>query len=147
GGFGPPVGAADRAGRAGPAGPGRLRPRAGGAAPGLRDPRDRPRSALATLHPSRVDPGAAHVTGRAGVTRALGVTGAPIVALTGIRLGRTPGFVLDVPALAIEAGQVLAVIGPNGSGKSTLLRVIGLLESPDRGEVTVHGRVVNAATA
>ena len=73
--------------------------------------------------------------------------GAPIVALTGIRLERTPGFVLDVPELTIEAGQVLAVIGPNGSGKSTLLRVIGLLESPDRGEVRVHGHIVSAATA
>jgi len=73
--------------------------------------------------------------------------GAPIVALTGIRLERTPGFGLDVPELTIEAGQVLAVIGPNGSGKSTLLRVIGLLESPDRGEVRVHGHIVSAATA
>jgi len=78
------------------------------------------------------------------VTRRAGV---PIVALTGIRLERTPSFVLDVPELAIEAGQVLAVIGPNGSGKSTLLRVIGLLESPDRGEVRVHGHIVSAAAA
>jgi len=75
------------------------------------------------------------------------VTGPPIVALAGVRLERAPGFVLEVPALAIEAGQVLAVIGPNGSGKSTLLRVMGLLESPDEGEVRVHGRVVDAATA
>ena len=80
------------------------------------------------------------------MTRVAGVTGAPIVALAGIRLERAPDFVLDVPALTIEARQVLAVIGPNGSGKSTLLRVIGLLESPDQGEVSVHGRIVSVAT-
>jgi molybdopterin-binding protein len=75
------------------------------------------------------------------------VTGAPIVALTGIRLEGAPGFVLDVPELEIAAGQVLAVIGPNGSGKSTLLRVIGLLQAPDTGDVRVHGHLVHAAHA
>ena len=75
------------------------------------------------------------------------MTGAPIVALSGIRHAKPPAFVLDVPALEIGAGEVLAVIGPNGSGKSTLLRVIGLLEAPDAGEVRVDGRVVHAGHA
>jgi len=78
---------------------------------------------------------------------AASVTSAPIVALAGIRLERAPGFVLDVPALGIEAGQVLAVIGPNGSGKSTLLRVIGLLQTPDAGDVRVNGRLAHPAHA
>jgi tungstate transport system ATP-binding protein len=43
--------------------------------------------------------------------------------------------VLDIAALDIHAGEVLAVIGPNGAGKSTLLRVLGLLQKPDKGRV------------
>jgi len=49
---------------------------------------------------------------------------------------------LEVPGIAVRSGEVLAVIGPNGAGKSTLLRVLGLLESPSRGEVRFHGRPV-----
>ena len=47
--------------------------------------------------------------------------------------------VLDVPALAVRAGEVLAVIGPNGAGKSSLLRVIGPLEAPAAGTVRFQG--------
>ena len=53
--------------------------------------------------------------------------------------------VLDVPALAVNGSEVLAVIGPNGSGKSTLLRIAGLLERPSRGVVRFRGRPVDAA--
>jgi tungstate transport system ATP-binding protein len=50
--------------------------------------------------------------------------------------------VLHVPSLTVHAGEILAVIGPNGAGKSTLLRVMGLLEQPTRGNVTVQGQEV-----
>jgi tungstate transport system ATP-binding protein len=53
--------------------------------------------------------------------------------------------VLDVAALDVRQGEVLAVIGPNGSGKSTLLRVLALLETPLAGEVRVHGVAVAPA--
>jgi tungstate transport system ATP-binding protein len=49
---------------------------------------------------------------------------------------------LEVPALAVAPGEVLAVIGPNGAGKSTLLRVLALLERPTRGMVMAGGRPV-----
>ncbi|GAA3546997.1 ABC transporter ATP-binding protein [Nocardioides daeguensis] len=41
--------------------------------------------------------------------------------------------------LSIESGTFVSVIGPSGCGKSTLLRIIGGLEQPDAGSVTVCG--------
>lgn len=46
---------------------------------------------------------------------------------------------LQIAALDLHAGQVLAIVGPNGSGKSTLLRVIGLLQRPTGGTVLFRG--------
>ncbi len=47
--------------------------------------------------------------------------------------------VLDGAYLAIERGQMVAVMGRSGSGKSTLLRLIGGLEAADKGVVSVDG--------
>jgi molybdopterin-binding protein len=70
-----------------------------------------------------------------------------VLALRDVRRRPAAGFALEVPALDVRAGEVLAVIGPNGSGKSTLLRVLGLLERPDAGQVLVGGRPVDARDA
>ena len=43
--------------------------------------------------------------------------------------------------LMLRAGEAVALVGPSGAGKSTLLQIAGLLEAPDRGEVTVAGQV------
>lgn len=53
------------------------------------------------------------------------------------RAGQT---VLQVDALSIEAGEVLAVIGPNGAGKSTLLLALSTLIPVSRGTFRFHGR-------
>lgn len=62
------------------------------------------------------------------------------LALRGLRVRYPPSFEVDVPALDVRRGEVLAVIGRNGSGKSTLLRVLGLLQAPQAGEVWFQGR-------
>jgi sulfate transport system ATP-binding protein len=49
--------------------------------------------------------------------------------------------------LAIESGELLALLGPSGCGKTTLLRVIAGLEFPDRGRVRFEGRDVTAVSA
>ena len=68
----------------------------------------------------------------------------PVVELAGIRVARGGRTVLDVPALDVRQGEILAVIGPNGAGKSTLLRVLGLLEAPAAGALRFRGAPVTA---
>ncbi|QLG29652.1 phosphate ABC transporter ATP-binding protein (plasmid) [Halorarum halophilum] len=42
-------------------------------------------------------------------------------------------------SLAVDPGEVLAIIGPSGAGKTTLLRFLGLFERPDEGSVVFDG--------
>ena len=43
-------------------------------------------------------------------------------------------------SLDVRAGEFVAIIGPSGCGKSTILRLIGSLEEPTAGTVTIDGR-------
>lgn len=45
--------------------------------------------------------------------------------------------------LTVRQGELLAVVGPSGSGKSTLLHIMGTLDRPTAGEVTVAGHDVS----
>ncbi len=56
------------------------------------------------------------------------------------RDGERTTVVLEGIDLDVAAGEALAIVGPSGSGKSTLLHILGGLERPDTGEVSVAGR-------
>ncbi len=48
--------------------------------------------------------------------------------------------VLRGASLALQPGEIVALVGPSGAGKSTLLHIAGLLERADGGEVYLNGR-------
>lgn len=47
-------------------------------------------------------------------------------------------------SLEVKRGEILCMMGPSGSGKTTLLNIIGGLDTPSRGHVTVDGNNVVA---
>jgi iron(III) transport system ATP-binding protein len=52
---------------------------------------------------------------------------------------------VDHLSLALERGEILALLGPSGSGKTTTLRLLAGFESPDAGRVVVDGEDVTTA--
>jgi ABC-type nitrate/sulfonate/bicarbonate transport system ATPase subunit len=52
--------------------------------------------------------------------------------------------VIDRVSFGVEAGEFVCLLGPNGCGKTTLLRIIGGIEPPTGGTVTLDGKPVVA---
>ena len=50
-----------------------------------------------------------------------------------------PLTVLKGIDLSIKPGEIVAIVGPSGAGKTTLLQIIGTLDSPDSGKLTING--------
>ena len=57
--------------------------------------------------------------------------------------GQPPVDSLAGVSLAVEAGELVAVVGPSGSGKTTLLHIIGTLDRATGGSVRIAGVRVN----
>ncbi|MFP5360380.1 MAG: ABC transporter ATP-binding protein [Actinomycetes bacterium] len=57
--------------------------------------------------------------------------------------GHPPVRALDGVSLTVNRGELVAIVGPSGSGKSTLLHLIGTLDRPSEGTVTIGGHVVS----
>jgi lipoprotein-releasing system ATP-binding protein len=54
--------------------------------------------------------------------------------------GEVPVTLIDGIDVGFDAGEFVAVTGPSGSGKSSLLYLLGLLDQPSEGDVSVAGR-------
>jgi len=67
-----------------------------------------------------------------GLVKVFGEGGAQVRALDGVDL-------------VVDAGEMVAIMGPSGSGKSTLLHIVGALETPTGGILTVAGRRYDGA--
>jgi putative ABC transport system ATP-binding protein len=65
------------------------------------------------------------------VTRTYALGGSEVHALRGV-------------SLRIDPGEYAAIVGPSGSGKSTLMHLLGLLDRPSSGVITVGGRDATA---
>jgi putative ABC transport system ATP-binding protein len=50
-----------------------------------------------------------------------------------------PVFALQDVSFAVKQGELVGIVGPSGSGKTTLLHVIGTLERPSAGVVSITG--------
>jgi putative ABC transport system ATP-binding protein len=60
-------------------------------------------------------------------------------------LGKNRIEVLKGINLDIHAGEFIGIVGPSGSGKSTLLGILGGLDTPTSGTVTIDGIDVSSS--
>jgi lipopolysaccharide transport system ATP-binding protein len=57
------------------------------------------------------------------------------------RLRRNEFWALDDVSFEIKRGETLSIVGPNGSGKTTLLKMLNGIFWPDKGRVSIRGKV------
>ena len=71
----------------------------------------------------------------------------PVIQLTDVRryylVGDYLVKALDGVTLSIPKGSFTAIMGPSGSGKSTMMNLIGCLDTPTSGNITIGGEMTN----
>ncbi|MDO9589581.1 MAG: ABC transporter ATP-binding protein, partial [Microcella sp.] len=71
----------------------------------------------------------------------------PVLVLTDVRreysTGSTTTVALDGVSLQVDDGEFVAIVGPSGSGKSTLMNLIGCLDRPSSGHLSIAGHSVD----
>ncbi|HSI13866.1 MAG TPA: ABC transporter ATP-binding protein [Chthoniobacter sp.] len=74
----------------------------------------------------------------------------PLIELIDVRkrykIGEQEILALDGINLTIDQGEYAAIIGPSGSGKSTLMHLLGCLDTPSSGTMTIDGIDVSRAS-
>jgi putative ABC transport system ATP-binding protein len=56
--------------------------------------------------------------------------------------GKRKVVALDSVSLDVAAGEMVSIVGPSGSGKSTLLNLVGGLDRPTSGKITIDGQTL-----
>ena len=59
------------------------------------------------------------------------------------RVGDEEVRALDGLTVSLDEGSLAAIVGPSGSGKSTLMALLGGLDTPSSGSVSVYGQELN----
>jgi putative ABC transport system ATP-binding protein len=65
-------------------------------------------------------------------------------ALRDYRMGAEIVHAVNGVSLEIDAGEYVAIVGPSGCGKSTLLNLIGAIDRPTAGTVSIQGQRIDA---
>ncbi|NTW33901.1 MAG: ABC transporter ATP-binding protein, partial [Bacteroidetes bacterium] len=58
-----------------------------------------------------------------------------------VKLRKSEFWALNDISFELKRGEPLGLIGKNGSGKSTLLRLLNGIFPPDKGKITINGRI------
>jgi len=69
----------------------------------------------------------------------------PMLSLDNVTLHRGTTRVLDSVSLAVNEGELVALIGANGAGKTTVLRTISGILAPSAGTITFRGKPIQGA--